>query len=426
MRKSLFFVVMLALMTVVLVSPAFAAGEVQLQVNGDMVPSPILYLDNDVTMISADTYARLSGADFSEAGNDFTITENGNILSLTNGKNEAMLGDQAVELPRAPLKTDDVVYVPLRAVSSAFGFEVGWDTEKWLVSLVRDETRDGMTPFDLLAKSTAASQAYNTYSMDGTYDMDMEMMVDGKLVEDAPQNLATTLTGQIQNDPIQLYMIQKVNANEAGQIPEMVIEMYMDGEKMFMKMPDQDWLAMDLPFSPEFWKEQQDIQSDPLKAISQMKEMGILVNYGNDTTVNGQDYYVVNASLDIDKFMENFQEMFQSAMQATSSGEAQENPADMQQQMQKIMENAQLDYFYKILINKETLISDIIKFNAKMDLTMENPEPDTTQSGEQAAQEMSMKFDINGEFTIGGLGEPFKAPVIDNNVKNMEQTQVTP
>lgn len=417
MRKSLLLVVTLVFMTLALTSHAFAAGEVQLQVNGDMAPSPVLYLDNDVTMISADAYARLSGADFSVAGDVFTITENGKTLSLTNGKNEAMLGDQAVALPRAAVKTNDVVYVPLRAISSAFGFEVGWDAEKWLVTLNREETRDGMTPFELLAKSNAAAQAYSTYSMDGTFDMDLEMLADGKLVEEAPTNLTMSLTGQIQNEPFQFYMLEKVNANETGQIPEMAIEMYMDGEKMYMKMPGAEWTAMDVPFSPEFWKQQQDIQSDPLKAIAQMKEMGILVNYGNDQTVNGKDYYVVNASLDIEKFMENFQGMFQQALQSAGSGATEENPAELQEQLQKIMENAQMDYFYSVLINKETLMSDIINFNAKMALTMDNPAPGVEQNGEQAPKEMQIKYDMNGEFTISGLGEPFKAPVIDTTVK---------
>lgn len=425
MKKSLFFAVMLALAIVVVAVPAFAADEVQLQVNGEMVPSPVTYLENGITMVSIDTYTRLAGADFNETGDVFTITENGSTLSLTNGKNEAVLGDQSVALPCAPVITNNVFFVPLRAVSNAFGFEVGWDTEKSMVSLVRNETRDDMTPFDLLAKSTAASQAYSTYSMDGSYDMNIEIMQDGKLVEDAPKNLAMTLAGQIQNDPLQIYFIEKVNANEAAQIPEITIEMYMTGEKMYMKTMGQDWQAMDVPFSPEFWEQQQDIQSDPLKAVAQMKDMGINVNYGNDIKVNDKDYYVLNASLDKDKFKENFQELFQQSMQAATSG-AQEDPALVQQQMQTIMENAKLDYYYTVLINKETLISDIIKFDAKVDLTMANPEPDTAQSGEQAPQEMNIQFDINGEFTISGLGEPFKAPVIDNNVTDLNETQAAP
>lgn len=417
MRKRLFFVAMLVFMSVALASTAFAAGEVQLQVNGDNVPSPVIYLDYDVTMISADTYARLAGADFSEEGDVYTITENGQVLTLNSGINEAMLGDQSVALPRSAVKTNNVVYVPLRAVCNAFGFEVGWDPEKMMVTLNREETRDGMTPLDLLAKSSAAYQAYNTYSMDGSFDMGIEIAADGQPMGDAPQNLGMTLNGQIQNDPVKLYITEKINANEAAQVPEMVIEMYMDGEKMYMKMPGQDWQAMEQPFTPEFLEEQMNIQSDPLKAIAQMKEMGILANYGNDITIDGKDYYVVNAALDINKFMENFQEIFQQAMQAASSGEVEGDPAEMQAQLQKIIENAQLEFYYSSLINKDTLISDIIKFDAKMALNMENPEVDAAQTGEQAPKEINMNLDINGEFTISGLGEPFKAPVIDTGVK---------
>ena len=57
---------------------------------------------------------------------------------------------------------------------------------------------------------------------------------------------------------------QYCRSGDRRKIPEMVMETFMNQEKMYMKLPEQeDWLVQDLPFSPEFWKQQQDIQSDP-------------------------------------------------------------------------------------------------------------------------------------------------------------------
>jgi hypothetical protein len=279
----------------------------------------------------------------------------------------------------------------------------------------------------LLAKSTEASKAYNTYAMEGLFKIDMDVRADGEAVGEAPQNMTSKLTGQIQNEPFSVYMKQTIDSNivdpETGEkIPEMVMETFMNQEKMYMKLPEQeDWLVQDLPFSPEFWKQQQDIQSDPLKAAELMKEMGIFLNYGNDVTVNDTDYYVVNATLDMDKFKEGYQQILQQVMQGMSQDPASESPEDMQKQLMEVFENALIDYSYSVLINKETLISDIIYFDAQLQLTMEIPrdeEPDVSEP-----QEFKMNMKMKGDFTITDLGGPFKAPVV-SNAKKLETPEL--
>lgn len=393
--------------------PAFAAENLQLQVNGDIVPAPGLSLEGDISMIPADIYARLCGADTGwTTANDFTITENGMTMILVPGSKEAMLGDQPISLPAEPVKNDSGVLIPLRAVSSAFGFEIGWDAEKRLVTLTREETRDGLNVSDLLAKSTVASQTYNTYSMEGQINMNMDLSTDGKTVEQAPTNMTTKLTGQIQNDPLQIYMNQIVEVPGAGDTDqETAVEMYMTQEKMYMKMPGQGWMASSMPFSPEFWKQQQDIQSDPLKAAALMKEMGVLLNFGNDTVVDGTDYYVVNATMDMNKFKQSYEKMIQQAVQGMPQG-ASVNSEEMQLMMQKLLQNAQLDYSYSILINKKTLISDIIKFDGHMIMTMDNPQAGQTEDEPVGDEPDEVKIDMTfkGDMYISDLGGEFIAP----------------
>ncbi len=395
--------------------PAIAADNLQLQVNGDIVPAPGLSLVDGNTMIPADIYVSLSGADTGwTAANDFTITENGMTMTLVPGSKEAMLGDNPVSLPVEPVKNDNGVLIPLRAVSSAFGFEIGWDAEKRLVTLTREETRDGLNVSDLLAKSTAASLTYNTYTMEGLISINMNLSADGQAVEQAPANMTTKLTGQIQNDPLQVYVNQIVEMpGLEGANQETAVEMYMTQDKMYIKAPGQGWMASAMPFSPEFWKQQQDIQSDPLKAAALMKEMGILLNFGNDTVVDGTDYYVVNAAMDMDKFKQSYESMIQQAVQGLPQEESVDS-AEMQLMIEKILQNAQFNYVYSVLINKETLLSDIIRFDGHMIITMDNPEAGQTEGETVGDEPGEIKIDMTfkGDMYISELGGEFIAPDI--------------
>ncbi len=418
MRRKIIIALAFVLMLAFAAVPAFAAEKVQLQVNGDVVSPPCVSLVDGVSMIPLDTYVGLAGADVRwTSESEFVITENGVPLGLTLGKTEASLNGESLPLPLEPFKSGDGVFIPLRAVGSSFGFTVDWNGEQQLITLTRSETRDGMTVSDLLARSTEASQTYNTYAMEGLFKMELVLTADGKTIEEAPQNMASKVSGQIQNDPFSVYMKQTVDSGivepETGkELPEMIVETFMNEEKMYLKLPEQeDWLVQDMPFTPEFWKKQQDIQSDPLKAATLMKEMGIFLNFGNDVTVNGANYYVVNATLDMDKFKEGYQQLMGQALQ----GMSQTSPGgseDMQKQIQEVFENALLDYSYSVLINKETLISDIIYFDAQLQLAMEIPE--TPAPGSEPVDGTPQKFNMNmkmkGDFTITDLGGPFNAP----------------
>lgn len=416
MRRKIIYMLAFVLLMASASFPAFASENVSLQVNGDTVPTPGMYVVDGVSMIDVNTYARLAGADVERpSASAVTITENGTIMNLTIGKKEATLAGKDISLPAAPAKTGNIVFVPLRAVSNSFGFEVGWDAARNMVTLTRTETRNNMTANDLLVKSTVEGQKYNTYTMEGVFNIAMDITADGKAVEQAPQNMTTKLTGQIQNDPFQVYMKQAIDPGTGDNVPEMVVETYMDQEKMYIKAPGQDWLVQDMPFSPEFWKQQQDIQTDPLKAGEMMKELGILLNFGNDVTVNSQEYYVLNAALDMNKFMEGSQKIFQQAIQGMPQGTT-ASPADLQGQLQKLLENARLDFNYSVLINKKTLINDIVKFDGRMEMTMENPVP--APAGEQqegnAPKEIKMDMKFKGDITITELGGSFNAPDVSS------------
>lgn len=414
MKRRLFVVLCIMILTVAVAMPAMA-GSVALSVNGDPVKSAVMSLDNGVAMISVEDYARLAGVDVKYPGPDkLVLGEDGKNLTMTIGQTTALLGDKNVTLPRNPVKSGDTVMIPLRFVAGAFGYDVQWDDKQWQVSLTRTETRDGMTPEELLAKSTQACQKFNTYAMEGTMEFDMNLASGGPDKENMPMKLTSQIYSQYQNEPFGVYMKQTIKPGNNELMPgDMVMETYMTPEKMYMKLPQQEWMVQDMPFPAEFWKQQQDIQSDPIKAVAQMKEFGLLVNFGNDTTVNGQDYYVINATMDMEKLMQGYQKIMNQVVQSLPAEEKETGSAEeMQAFMQKMLEKMVLDCYYTTYINKETLISDLVKFNINMELAMELPAGAKTagENENPAMQNINMSMKSRGEFLIKDCGMPFTAP----------------
>lgn len=389
------------LLLLALVFPGLAAANVPLAVNNEIVPAPELQLMNGVSMIPADNYIRLVGADLEwSSANNFTITENGMTMNLALGNKDAKLGDRSISLPVPPTKIDGKVCIPLRVVSNAFGFTVEWNEEQHQAGLTRQETRDGLTVADLLIKSNAASEAYNTCSLEGLFTINVAVTEDGKPVAETPLNITSQITGQTQEKPLQAYTKQTISP-PGDEIPAMTMESYMTEEKMYIRPNGEDWIVQDLPFSPEFWREQQEIQSDPLKATAQMQEMGILLNFGNDVTIDNTGYYVVNATLDPEKFIEGYQKLLGSAMIGLPPADP-TNPADFQKQFMEVLKQAKVDYNYTVLINKQTQISDIVKFDARIAMSIKD------------AEVVDIDLGIKGDMKITNLGAPFKAPDVKN------------
>ncbi|GBF34297.1 antigen 332 [Desulfocucumis palustris] len=416
MKGKLYLALCVSILAMLLAALPAAADGPGLSVNSDPVKMVKLELKNDIVMIAADDYARIAGADIKYPAEDkLTIEEDGKSLEMTIGQTAAQLAGQTLTAPGAPEKSGDRVLIPLRFVAGIFGYDVGWDDRQQLVSLARKEVRDGMSPEELLAKSTKACQEFNTYTMEGDLDIQMEAYADGKKNEEMPGGFTSSLYGQYQNDPFAVYMKQTIKP-ESPDFPlgETVVETYMTQENMYIKMPGQEWSKMDMPFSPEFFKQQQDIQSDPLKAVAQMKEFGITLNFGNNEKIDNQEYYVVNAAMDMDKFKESYRKIMEQVIQnVPGETESQDPGQEMQNFMQSMFEKMKFDCYYTSYINKNTLVCDIVKFDMKMNFDLDLPGQEAAE-GDSAkpAQKVEMVVTSRGDFNIRDCGEPFSAPDI--------------
>jgi len=401
--------------------PAFA-GDVKLQVNGDQANIFDVIKKDGTSMISATAFARLSGADAEKTGeNTIKITEQSKTLELTAGELRGKLDNEHVQLPCTPLKSGTKFFIPLRFTAAAFGYDVSWNQTRETVILTRDEKRDGMTPADLLVKSNQVLQDINTYTMEGTLDINMNFALDGKAMKNAPQNLAIEISGQVLNNPMEMYIKQKMSPLPKGGPKEITIETYTTGSKMYLKTQELGWVEQETAFPAGFWEEQQDIQSDPVKAVKQMKEMGVLLNFGNDVTIEGRDYYVVNGSLDTEKFQQGYQEMMQKLLQAFQQQENTEvDSAKIQEFIQQLFNNMQLDYYYTVYINKDSLLTDIVEYDVNVNCTLSPGDiMEQTQQKPGAPGEIIISYDMKGKFNIKDPDKPFKAPDV-SNAKKME------
>lgn len=408
MKRRLFCILTVVMLLAFAVAPAMAE-DVKVSVNSEPLESASSYIADGVTMIGLEDYLRFAGADVVWNSDSFTITEDGKSLSMTVNQLTAKLNGSEVQASKAPAKVEGRVVIPLRFVAGSFGYSVGWDGGQSLVTLGRKEIKDGLSPGEILAKSSAECQKINTYSMQGAIDMNIKIDGTGEGMPGGSQKIKSDVYGQIQNDPLQVYI--KQNLQPEASIPglsETTIETYMNVSKVYMKIPGQEkWTVIDMPFPADFIKKQQDIQSNPLKAVEQMKEIGMLCNFGNDVSRDGQEYYVVNATLDMKKFMEGYQKIMGDVMKSLPANLNEDQ--DVQGVMQEVFKNMKLDYYCTTYINKKTLLSDLVSFDMKLNLTI-NPSKLGLPDEKAGNTVFSIQEDITGNLRITDPGKPFVAP----------------
>lgn len=417
------FLVTFGLVLFLLITPAFAAG-VNLNVNGKDLKTT-LSLEKGSIMLPLETAVDILGAELSWTNEKtFTINENGNTLTMTLGEKSALFNDQKTWTNLAPAKKGQTVLVPLRFIQEKFGAKVQWQKETRTAVVVYKELRDNLNPMEMLLKSSQLSQKYNTYKMDGRMDMNIDMKVNGTPPEEnIPMKMAAKIEGILQTEPMEVYIKQSM---ELPGMPEDVstqfpggtptVETYMTENTMFIKMPEIGWIKQDLPFSPDFIKEQKNIQSDPLLAAEQMERFGIILNYRNDQQINGKEYYVISANIDPEKFMESYRQIMGQVMPALPETPGNDSPQELEKAMKDLFNNSKIDCQYAVLINKETLLMDRINLDMDLEMRFEN-------MVEGNSEKVWMKINASGFYNVNDYGAKFNRPDV-SEAKEMPLTPV--
>ena len=414
-RKAVAMLVTLSLV-VLLAFPAYAAQDLRLQVNGGSFDVAEMCIIDDYSMISVDKFAYLTGTDLTWLdGDNFVLNGNYRTLPFTVGAAVATDGVGTVDLPVAPVRLDGVVYIPLRAVSDAMGFTVDWDGASRLVSLNRDEVRDGMTALDLLIKSNEVQDGINNWGINGNFQIKVNAMLGEEALVEEGFDSTAAISGEIQIEPFLANIKQTVTG--MGAPAPMVVETYIVENKIYTRVDGAEWLYMESPMLEELLNSSMGAMGDPMHMTAFMKDMHKMVVFGNDTVVDGNNYYVVNAFLNPEALASTIDEM----VKQLAIGITELNEPEMEAAL-SLLQNMQMECRYTALINKDTFISDIINIDIKVVLPLNLSDLVGVGEIEDAAldgfagQTIMMELYESGSLKMSDLGGVFNAPDVSGAV----------
>ncbi len=361
------------IMVLIMAVPTLAAD---LDLNGKPYqPAQELYLEGGISRVTPADIVNILGCNVSVDGDSITIVENDNVIQMTMGSTAAIVNGEGQTMPRAPEIIADQTYLPLRFVLESVGAIVGWEGQTSTVTIEYNETREGMTAEEIMAKSSTIMNQTGRYKM----------------------------TADTQNEPLLMYLKQKtvMNAPESP-TPEpqtVTMEMVFNEDGMFMNMPETGWLKMDLEDLNMEELMKQSMSQDPTAVMEQIKEMGMSLTFANDQQKEGKDYWILNATMGGDLFKNDY---FNNIMQQMP---ALENDEDMD--MQKLLEGMELDFVYTVWVDQATFYNDYMELVGKMKYSMDIPA--TEQS---PASNMELIMAMQGNCTMSDYGLEFTVPEV--------------
>lgn len=383
-------------------TPALAG--VGFDINGrDYVPSSVPVLEQGITSASVQMLTKTLGAQLTIEGDKITLTENKDTLQMTVGSTVALLNGVEKTMPKAPEVTGDDILLPVRFVYESFGATVDWVGEQQKVAVSYAEKRNGMSTEEMLAESSRITQEVNTYKMtvDINSDIDMKMQPKDGEAEVESTKMTGTMDASIQYSPLLMYMTQnmKMNVPAAGEEPvDVNTEILMNKDGMYMTLPEQDWVKMEIPGMDMGKIMEQSMAQDPIASMKQMKEMGMSVSFANDGERDGKKYWIIEVVMGADALNKYLQQ---------SMGQIPGVEAGTQNEILNLYENLILDMSYRTFINQDTLITDYMDLNAKYVFGMDVPDQDNPGH-------MDMNMDMDVAYKLYDFGVSFDVPDVSN------------
>lgn len=387
------------ILVMIMATPALAS--VSLDINGQAYkPSSELYLENGVTLVPLDVIKNVLGCEVAVA-EDIRLRENDHTLKMAVGKTTATVNDTIATMPIAPRMVEGQIYVPLRFIMEAVGAQVDWNGENRQVSITYNETRNGMTAEEIMAKSSVAMTEANRYKMLADVRSTVKVSTDlpDSEAADMSMDLQGTVEAWMQMNPVLMYLKQNMTINApiapAPATQTVETEMAMNQDGIFITMPDIGWVKMDLQELNMQELMQQSMTQDPTAAIQQMGDLGMIVSLGQDQEKNGKKYWVLRAAvngniLDSDYFKKMTQQM----------------PAMLEgMDIEQMLENLDVDLSYDMWIDQDTFYADYMNMSGDIKFAMSLPATDETPAGN-----MEMAMTIQASYTMSDYGKEFTVP----------------
>jgi len=240
------------------------------------------------------------------------------------------------------------------------------------------------------------------------------------------------LEGAFQQEPLAMHMKQTINLplEEMELTEEEKASLGLDGistemvwtdNSIYQKMPLTDqWIVQDLSGMDIMESLTNMLQITPQQSLEMMGKFGIIYVFGDDVTIDGQEYYTVKNYLDTatyKKIMEEFMGEFNldsllAGTQVLPEQDEEATVAEMQKMLEQIMASMELNCYSESLINKETLLTEggVINLDLKMTL-------DETISPEGP---ISFEMQMTGDFQMYDFGEEIQLPDVSGALTQEE------
>lgn len=408
--KRKFSIILSLVLVMAMATPVFAA--VNLDVNGRAYqPSSELYLENGYTLAPLDVIINTLGCHAAIDGDQITLQENNQTLAMTVGNTAAVLNGDSKLMPMAPRVISGQTYVPLRFVFEALGASISWNGQTNTASITYNETRQGMTADELMAKASAKMIEAGRYKMlvDMQSAIDMTASETGQEAQNIKMDMDGNIEAWVQMDPVVMYMKQKTTIDAPAAPtpgPQAVeVEMLMNQDGIFMTMPEIGWVKMNMEGLNIQDLMKQSMTQDPATAMQQMKDLGMSVSFAEDQEKNGKKYWVINAVMGGDIFKSDYFKQLSQQMPALAP----------EMDLQKLFDNMDLDFVYDMWIDQNTFYTDFMNLNGKMKFKMDIPAVQESTGGS-----MDMAMDLKANYSISEYGKAFTTPEV-KDARDFEQ-----
>lgn len=378
---------------------------------------PAVVVDNR-GMVSPDTIYLLFGADIAVDNGTITVVENDKKMVMQVDSFEATLNDAPLALYIAPQEIDNQIMVPLASVCDALGASINFSPERGRINVVYKETRGNLSPQEVMEKYTDEYKALNTYRFKGTQDIVLNMAASG-LPNGGPDqitmNIDEKISGSFSQNPIQAYMDIKIKmdggalATAGPAVTDQTMELVMTEEKMYMKMPDGQWVEMDLSgLNLKSLMQNQGSLQDLQGMIAELQKNQVLMSFDNDKNKKGEEYWVISTTIDSETFSSMFKgvmDQVSGMMPAMTTSDSQE----FQKVMTELMKGMKLNMTIKIWVDPDTYLARYGEGIMDMQMSMPVPAPD---NGNGSTLEMNMQgissleyYDYGAKLTIPDINQ---------------------
>lgn len=389
--KQKIYVLLICLVLVFSFSQAAFANEVSLVFNGKNLSSdvaPVIKSGRTLVPVRVITESLGADVDWDQAARKVTIIKHDSTIELTIDQPVVYKdGTRISDLDVPAQITGGRTMVPIRFISENFGATVKWDGASRVVSVDFEEKLDGMTPEELMLKTTEAMQKYNTYKFRGAAEIKLNS-------PDLPQELTMEMTmeGSYKKnaDKAEVYtkQIMELPVIEGAPITSMTIEVYSDGSSLYQRINGSAWTKLDI--GADILQSFQN--QDPQTAIKMMQDFGLILAHGNEAKIDGKACYTLLVKIDSEKYKEFIREMLNKSGLVAQAGQTESQVLDV------MLQSMKMDLSEKIYIEKDTFITTTASLAGTISMTLE---------GQTLTEDMNMNWQLYD------LGATVTMPVVE-------------